>query len=247
MSRRLSLAVLISVILHLAGLFVLLFVVPREPIPVAPPDKPAEVELVLVEQKGANETQAPQAPVPPAEQPPDEHATAPPPPVEEEKPTEPPPPEEQPPEQPAEPLPVPPVPTPPRPAAAPPRPAPPVLAAPRPAPTMEFNIGGTDSESNAIVTGDHVIPAAPDKRARNRPPVYPEESARRGEHGAVLVMIHVSPDGSIDGVEIIRSSGYRLLDRSAVDAVQTWRFVPAVKDGEPVPFDMPMRFVFEFR
>lgn len=244
MSRRLSLAVLISVVLHLAGLFVLLFVVPREPPPIAPPDKPAEVELVLVEQKGVNETQAPQSPAPQTEVPPDEHATEPPP-AAEEKPTEPPPPAEQPPEQPAEPLPVPPVPTPPRPATPPPRPAPPVLAAPKPAPAMEFNLGGTDSESNAIVTGDHVIPAAPDKKARNRPPAYPEESARRGEHGAVLVVIHVTTDGSIGGVEIMRSSGYRLLDRSAVDAVQTWHFVPAVKDGEPVPFDMPMRFVFE--
>jgi protein TonB len=128
--------------------------------------------------------------------------------------------------------------------AAPHPPAPPQPKAP-PADVPVFNLGGTDSETNAIVTGDQVIPASPDDKARNRPPVYPQQAALLRQQGAVIVMIHVSPQGTTQGVDIVQGSGYALLDRAVLDAVRNWRFLPAVKDGQPVPFDMPMRFVFQ--
>ncbi|MDR3535407.1 MAG: energy transducer TonB [Acetobacteraceae bacterium] len=111
---------------------------------------------------------------------------------------------------------------------------------------MEFNLGGTDSESNAVVKGKDVIPASVDQRVRNKPPIYPEDAVRRGQRGAVLVLIHVSPEGLTAGTDILQSSGVASLDQAALDAVRGWRFLPAVKDGAPVAFDMPMRFVFEF-
>ena len=108
-----------------------------------------------------------------------------------------------------------------------------------------FNIGGTDSESSAIAMGDQITPASIDDRARNRPPVYPPDAARRGQKGAVLVLIHVSPDGLAFGADVLQSSGFLALDRAARDAVLVWRFVPAVKNGVPVPFDIPFRIVFD--
>ena len=141
-----------------------------------------------------------------------------------------------PPPQPAEAEPAPPPPSPPRPAAS---------ASPPP-PVPQINIGGTDSDANAIVTGSAVIPAKPDTKARNRPPIYPEDAARRGQRGAVLLNIHVSPDGLTEGVDVMRSSGTLSLDRAAVDAAWKWRFLPAVKDGVPIPYDFQMNFVFAF-
>ncbi len=108
----------------------------------------------------------------------------------------------------------------------------------------EFNLGGTDSPSNAIVLGDAVIPASPDNQSRNRPPIYPIEATRRGQQGTVTLLIHVSPLGVSLGADVLQSSGYPLLDRAALDAITTWRFRPAVRNGTPVPFDMPMRFTF---
>ncbi len=108
----------------------------------------------------------------------------------------------------------------------------------------EFNLGGTDSPSNAIVLGDAVIPASPDNQSRNRPPIYPIEATRRGQQGTVTLLIHVSPLGVSLGADVLQSSGYPLLDRAALDAIATWRFRPAVRNGTPVPFDMPMRFTF---
>jgi protein TonB len=58
-------------------------------------------------------------------------------------------------------------------------------------------------------------------------------------------VVHVSPAGTAIGVDLVRSSGYVLLDSAAQEAVLRWRFLPAVKDGEPVASDMTMGFEFD--
>ena len=47
----------------------------------------------------------------------------------------------------------------------------------------EINLGGNDSETNAIVTGPNVIPASVDAKYHNQEPDYPPEAARRAEAG----------------------------------------------------------------
>jgi protein TonB len=108
-----------------------------------------------------------------------------------------------------------------------------------------FDLAGTESESNAEVLGGRVVPASPDNRFRNRPPIYPVEAARQGQHGAVVVLIHVSDTGVATGIEVVQSSGVDSLDQAAVDAVRKWRFRPALQQGRSVPFAMPFRFVFD--
>ncbi|MDR3530808.1 MAG: energy transducer TonB [Rhodopila sp.] len=108
-----------------------------------------------------------------------------------------------------------------------------------------FNLEGTDSESNAVVLGGQVLPAMPDDRFRNRPPIYPAQAELHGEHGSVVVIIHVSENGFATGAEVVASSGVESLDQAAVAAVRKWHFHPAMKDGHTIPFDMPFRFIFE--
>ncbi|MBW4090763.1 MAG: energy transducer TonB [Proteobacteria bacterium] len=137
---------------------------------------------------------------------------------------------------------------PPRPAA---RPQPPQLQpAPPAAPAhagFQFNLGGTNSETNAIVRGSAIVPAKPDARFRNREPIYPDAAARRGEQGAVVLLIHVAPDGRASGVDVLHSSGFRLLDRAAKDAVASWHFLPAISNGVAVAASMPLRVVFSLQ
>ncbi len=123
------------------------------------------------------------------------------------------------------------------------QPRPPMPPAAQPAPTVTLE--GTDSPSEARAWGDRIIPAAPNAVFHNRPPEYPEEAAMNGQHGTVVVVIHISPQGTAAGVDLVRSSGYALLDRAARQAVLRWRFLPAVKDGQPIAADMTMGFVFE--
>ena len=127
---------------------------------------------------------------------------------------------------------------------APPPPSPPPTPPAQQASGLTMNLAGTDSETNAIITGHNIIPASPDDRTRNRPPIYPIDAARRGQQGTVIVVINVSPLGLTAGTEIVQSSGHASLDQAVLDAVRTWRFRPAMRDGMAVPFDMPMQFVF---
>jgi periplasmic protein TonB len=216
------------------------------------PDTEGAVELVMLEQQGQGTTTAPPTPAAaaatpvPDTPPPATEAPAVPPPL--------PPPPPPPPVDTAvvEPLPVPLPPPPPMPPTPTPQQAQPVAPPPRaaapprqrPIEAPEINLGGTDSETNAIVSGDHVVPASVDSKFHNKAPIYPPEAARRSEQGAVILLIHVSPDGLPAGVEVLQGSGYVLLDRAARDAVQAWHFLPAVKDGAPIPFDMKLRVVF---
>jgi protein TonB len=111
-------------------------------------------------------------------------------------------------------------------------------------PGVTITLHGTDSPSDARAWGDRVIPAAPDAVFHNRPPEYPEAAAMNGEHGTVVVLIHIAPSGRTASVDVTRSSGFVLLDQAARDAVSRWRFLPAVKDGQPVVSSMQMGFVF---
>ena len=125
-----------------------------------------------------------------------------------------------------------------RPAAAPAVPAAPL--GPR------INHGGTDSPSNATASGDDVIPAKADARYPNLPPVYPAEAIEQGQQGTVMLLVRVSPVGLPTAVEVSTSSGFPLLDRAASEAVQTWHFWPALRDGTPVAGELPLRVRFEF-
>ena len=68
---------------------------------------------------------------------------------------------------------------------------------------------------------------------RTPPPRYPNRALRRGDRGTVLVRAAIGPDGVPTSVEVAEGSGSRLLDRAAVDAVERWRFHPAMVDGQP--------------
>ena len=143
------------------------------------------------------------------------------------------------------PHPAPATPTPPSAAPRPPSPTAAVPPAPNVDTTPRINLGGTDSLSNTLVQGDQVIPAGPDPKVHNREPIYPDAAVRRGQQGMVILVIHVTPDGLPSVVEVERSSGFQLLDRAAQEAVETWRFVPAVRDGQPIPSSMSLRINFQ--
>ncbi len=66
---------------------------------------------------------------------------------------------------------------------------------------------------------------------RNPAPAYPIVARRLGHAGKVLLHVFVDGNGRPQKVEITKSSGYQLLDQSALDAVRKWRFVPA-RDGD---------------
>ena len=88
------------------------------------------------------------------------------------------------------------------------------------------------------------MPDAGASDLHNPKPPYPPVSRSKGEQGTVLLKVCVSATGTVDSVDIAKSSGFVRLDRSANDTVERWRFHPARKGGNPVAmcYQLPIRF-----
>jgi len=69
------------------------------------------------------------------------------------------------------------------------------------------------------------------KYAENPKPLYPREARKRGFQGEVVLKVEVLSNGLVGQVEVKKSSGHEILDRSALSAVKQWKFSPA-KRGE---------------
>jgi protein TonB len=69
------------------------------------------------------------------------------------------------------------------------------------------------------------------KYAENPKPLYPREARKKGFQGEVVLKVEVLSDGLVGEVEVKKSSGHEILDRSALSAVKQWKFTPA-KRGE---------------
>ena len=80
--------------------------------------------------------------------------------------------------------------------------------------------------------------------AENRPPGYPLAARRLGMEGRVLLRVDVDRTGAVKHVAITRSSGHRLLDEAARRAMDKWRFLPAMVNGEAASgaVDVPVSF-----
>ncbi len=78
------------------------------------------------------------------------------------------------------------------------------------------------------------ISASVDISYKNRhPPQYPIQAARQGHQGQVILDVSINAAGDVVNVTVEQSSGYRELDRAAVEAARKWKFNPAIKNGKP--------------
>jgi TonB family protein len=64
-------------------------------------------------------------------------------------------------------------------------------------------------------------------------PEYSDEARKAKFQGNVLLWVVVGTDGRARDIRVQRSLGMGL-DQKAIDTVKTWRFSPAMKDGQPV-------------
>lgn len=81
-----------------------------------------------------------------------------------------------------------------------------------------FRIGGGVSAPRVIYNPD---------------PEYSEEARKAKYQGNVVLWTIIGPDGRVRDVRVARSLGMGL-DEKAIQAVRTWKFEPALKDGQPV-------------
>ena len=63
-------------------------------------------------------------------------------------------------------------------------------------------------------------------------PQYPQQAARRGLEGWVVVRFTIAASGSIKNAVVVQSSD-PLFERNALAAVNRWKYQPQVHDGKP--------------
>ena len=68
----------------------------------------------------------------------------------------------------------------------------------------------------------------------NPKPEYPIAARRRGYEGEVIFNVQVLNDGNVGEMEIVKTSGYAVLDNSAHAALKKWKFVPGKFNGKYV-------------
>jgi protein TonB len=105
----------------------------------------------------------------------------------------------------------------PKPEPPPPVPKPVVIPPPQPKPPTEEYVPVT--QPTFAIQATHV---------------YPPEAARRRQQGVVVLMLYINGSGTLDKVEIVKSSGFPLLDAAAIKEMKQSRFEPAMDGAIPI-------------
>ena len=85
----------------------------------------------------------------------------------------------------------------------------------------------------------------PPRRVSGVPAPYPGVGRRLRLAGTVTVSMVVSEDGEPLEPRVVESAG-DILDQAVLDAIATWRFEPARRDGQPVRVRWTVRQTFRF-
>ncbi|MGE5235681.1 MAG: TonB family protein [Acidobacteriota bacterium] len=133
-------------------------------------------------------------------------------------------------------------------ATEPPTPQPEPTQAPTPPPQQEATRAPAAAVAPTVHEGDLVDVASADTqpvRLSAPKPAYPPMAERSRVGGTVILRVLVDENGAVQDVQVLR--GIRPdfgFDRAAVDAVRTWRYQPATKNGVKVKvwFTQPIQF-----
>jgi TonB family C-terminal domain len=83
----------------------------------------------------------------------------------------------------------------------------------------------SQSEGSGAARPQKIV--APQLLARVEP-LYPEEARQSGAEGKVAVRIEIQENGLPGDIGITRSSGRASFDAAAIEAIRSWRFIPAL-------------------
>jgi protein TonB len=133
-------------------------------------------------------------------------------------------------------------PPPPQPPKRPPPKAPPPIQTAA-APASDAPVAAPVETIAAVAPAEPAPPPAPEpvKPAfggigyQNNPaPDYPPAAARQGWQGTVLLRVRVLQTGAVDSIEVVRSSGRKVLDDAAIHTVERWVFAPSTRGSTAV-------------
>ncbi|QRK09481.1 TonB family protein [Archangium violaceum] len=86
---------------------------------------------------------------------------------------------------------------------------------------------------------------APRELASNVQPEFPQSARASGREGLVILKIIVTEDGRVGDISVMR--GEEPFASSAIAAVRTWRYSPALLDGRPISVYRVVKIPFRLR
>jgi protein TonB len=116
---------------------------------------------------------------------------------------------------------------------------PPLQVAAAAAPATEASAAGMPTAGPPAADATENLPVVPPMEratARDQPRSYPALSVSRQEEGRVVLEVYIRADGTVGEVRLLQSSGYRRLDTDAMQSVRRWRYVPARRGNQPIPY-----------
>ncbi|UCF83239.1 MAG: energy transducer TonB [Desulfobacteraceae bacterium] len=101
-----------------------------------------------------------------------------------------------------------------------------------------------EKEPLASVPSAQIIREAVPVYRKNPPPQYPRVARRRGYQGTIVLEVLVNREGRVEKLKVFQSSGYSVLDKSAIRSVKGWLFEPGRRGDEKVEMwvKLPVRF-----
>ncbi|MGN7611925.1 TonB family protein [Magnetococcales bacterium HHB-1] len=118
------------------------------------------------------------------------------------------------------------------------------LSQPSSSSTGQKKHAGQPKTTSVLKSQRFVPPKGRANLFNNTRPSYPIVARRRGFEGTVFLIVDVDKSGTPLSVKVKKSSGHRILDRSALRTIKRWRFIPAIRNGITVRalVEIPIRF-----
>lgn len=77
-------------------------------------------------------------------------------------------------------------------------------------------------------------------------PEYPKKERKAGHEGDVILRLVIGTDGATHDITVARPLSPEF-DAAAIEAVKTWKFSPATKNGKPISLHTDVQVSFHLR
>jgi len=111
------------------------------------------------------------------------------------------------------------------------------------APVHQEYTRSADAPPAAVAAPAPAIPAFADLNGCK--PEYPHASKMADEEGTVRVQFEIGPDAQLIGASILKTSGYKNLDKATVNGLSRCKFKAAYRDGKPVQARFTVDYVWK--
>lgn len=107
-------------------------------------------------------------------------------------------------------------------------------------PTEKANQSDKEQSKHAS-NSSGLLAAHPLKR---QAPIYPTLARKKGYEGTSVFIATINTDGTIENLQLSKTSGHAILDKAAKEALRHWKFTPAKRNGITVASKLRIPIIF---